>query len=447
MPSYEQDSPGAACDGAATRTGQAGTRPSDGGGNPDDLMTFDSPADRTPVDPIPGSLHGDLGRVRTVIDALPEAVVVTDPDGRVRHRNQAAERLFAGDPVRDRADLLSRFEVVERGRVRPRILAPNAGTSRVALTVRPRGQPNRWFALRTVTLDGSPINGVEPEYSTGGPGAPEPHGPPIGLERDDAPDAPQAAGEPENRAGSVVFFLRDVTDSPDLGPLREAFVGVLSHELRTPITTIFAGTSVLARSPALSQPATRTLARDISAEAARLYDLVEDFLVLARLERHVLDPIDEPVRIDRIIDSIVRMTRSRVGGPAIERRGDARPPSVHGDATYVEQACRNLVLAASRASLTARANRIVVDVRTDSTADEVLVTILDRGPSLASEDLERAFELPDDGRVSRLTGSGIGLFVARHLVESMGGRVWVQNRPGGGLETGFALRVHTGTAG
>src|SRR5258705_9722785 len=87
----------------------------------------------------------------------------------------------------------------------------------------------------------------------------------------------------------------------------EAFLAVLSHELRTPITTIYAGSSVLARRRGLSPAATRTLAVDISAEAARLYDLVEDLLVLARLERRVLDPLDEPVLVRRSVDSTIRM--------------------------------------------------------------------------------------------------------------------------------------------
>ena len=120
----------------------------------------------------------------------------------------------------------------------------------------------------------------------------------VGSDRSGPGSDPAArSSEP---AGGTVFVLRDVTDSRDLRPVREAFLAVLSHELRTPITTIYAGSSVLARRPALSPPATQTLAHDISAEAARLYDLVEDLLVLARLERRVLDPLDEPVLLQRV---------------------------------------------------------------------------------------------------------------------------------------------------
>ncbi|MEO8572278.1 MAG: hypothetical protein ABI553_11355, partial [Chloroflexota bacterium] len=93
----------------------------------------------------------DLGRVRAVIDALPEAVFVTESDGELRLTNPAADQLFAGQPVMDRADLLSRFEEIGPGRSRAR--PANGDESPRPVTVRRRNQPNRWFALRTVALD------------------------------------------------------------------------------------------------------------------------------------------------------------------------------------------------------------------------------------------------------------------------------------------------------
>jgi two-component system phosphate regulon sensor histidine kinase PhoR len=283
------------------------------------------------------------------------------------------------------------------------------------VTVRPRDQPNRWFTLRSVPID-----------TTG----------PLDHESGDG-DPDEAGAQP----GGTVFVLRDVTESRDLRPAREAFIQVLSHELRTPITTIYAGSSVLARRPSLSASATQTLAGNINAEAARLYDLVEDLLVLARLERRVLDPLDEPVLVQRAVDSTIRMIVDRLGAVPIERRGGIDLPPVHGDATYVEQACRNLIMASIRYAGPEADRPLVVDLRSDRETGEVTVSVLDRGPGLARDELEGAFELPTAAAVGRLAGSGVGPFVCRHLVEAMGGRVWSRNRPEGGLETGFALRI------
>jgi K+-sensing histidine kinase KdpD len=198
---------------------------------------------------------------------------------------------------------------------------------------------------------------------------------------------------------------------------------------------------VRARQPTLSPPATQTLARDIRAEAARLYELGAVLLVLARLERQVLEPHDEPVLVQRAFDAIARMVRNRLGDVSLERHGDHDVPPVHGDATYVEQALRNLILAAIRAEGVDGTGPVVVDMRADHEAGEVRVAVLDRGPSLLPEELERAFELPDASAVGRLAGAGVGPFVCRHLIEAMGGRVWARGREGGGLEMGIALRI------
>jgi signal transduction histidine kinase len=357
----------------------------------------------------------DLGRVRAVIEALPEAVFVTEPDGDLRLTNPAADRLFEDRPVQDRSDLLGRFEAIGAKSDRLRSIPTLPDREHEHLTVRRRDQPNRWFALRTIPLD---------------PGSND-------LEPLTAPDSAEAGSS----TGGTVFLLRDITDSRDLRPIREAFLAVLSHELRTPITTIYAGSSVLARRPGLSAEATRALANDISGEAARLYDLVEDLLVLARLERRILEPLDEPVLIRRSVDSTIRMIVDRLGDIPIERAGDADVPPVDADATYVDQACRNLLMASVRYAGPEPDRHLVVDVRSDPETDEVTVAVLDRGPALTDDELSRAFELGTESAVGRLAGSGLGLFVCRQLVEAMGGRVWARNRDGGGLETGFALPI------
>jgi two-component system sensor histidine kinase KdpD len=168
---------------------------------------------------------------------------------------------------------------------------------------------------------------------------------------------------------------------------------------------------------------------------------VEDLLVLARLERSALDPIDEPVLVQRAVDSTIRMTIGRLDDARIERRGDADVPPVHGDATYVEQACRNLIMASIHHAGPEPDRPLVIDIRSDPEAGEVTVAVLDHGPGLPPEELDRAFELPSPSAVGRLAGAGVGPFVCRLLVEAMGGRVWARNRPGGGLVMGFALAI------
>jgi signal transduction histidine kinase len=429
-----------------------------------------------PTPPDSATSHGlslprstpDLGRVRAVIDALPEAVLLMDADGRLRLTNPAADHLFASRPIHDRADLLSRFEVVDGPRehgVLPADLPPPS----TSITVRRRDQPNRWYALRTVDLGAEP----EPAGPLGSPGRADSQE--VGSERrPDRPGSRDAAelvaqdrrrmdrrrresprvdptvrepdrgvGTEAEPLGATAVVLRDVTDTPEIEAEREAFLSVLSHELRTPITTIYAGSTVLARRRALDPPESELLARDIRAEAARLYDLVEDLLVLARLERGVLQLADEPVLLHRAVDGAIRTARERQAATVVVRAGVPVAPAVRGDGTYVEQACRNLVLAGVRFSGPETADGLRVDVRVDRAGETVACAVLDRGPSFSATELEHTFDLPDGSGTGRLAGVGIGLFICRHLVEAMGGRTWARNRPDGtGAELGFELPVH-----
>jgi two-component system phosphate regulon sensor histidine kinase PhoR len=355
-------------------------------------------------------ISGDraLTQIRSVIEGLPEPILLTDERDRVQLTNPSADELFADHPVRDRADLHSRFEPAGNGRVVSGVAGDGAETSadgsrprEGSVTLRLRTQPNRWFAIESF---------------------------PLGRH-----DSLREKGS------GHVYVLRDVTDSHDLRPEREAFLSIISHELRTPITTIYAGSSVLARSDSLSPPASQTLALDISAEAARLYDLVEDLIVVARLERRVLDPLDEPVLLQRVADATARVVAGRAPDVAFVRDGVGDAPPVRGDAAYVEQVARDLALAAVRFGGPGRP--ITLQLDHDEGASEVAFRVLDRGPQLTAREQDHAFDLPNASAVGRLAGAGVGAFVARHLVEAMGGRAWARNRPEGGVEMGFALPV------
>jgi two-component system phosphate regulon sensor histidine kinase PhoR len=175
------------------------------------------------------SASGSLAELRSVLDAVPEAVLVFDAEGRVRFGNPAVDRLFPGGPITDHRDLMSRFEPLPAG-------PPNEGT----LLVRPTRTPNRWFELRSV---------------------------PLGR-----------AGPSQGR----ILVLRDVTTTQEHRTDRRAYLSILSHELRTPITTIYAGSRLLARKVRRGGTPSEQIAADISVEAARLYDLVEDLLALTR---------------------------------------------------------------------------------------------------------------------------------------------------------------------
>jgi PAS domain S-box-containing protein len=224
------------------------------------------------------------------------------------------------------------------------------------------------------------------------------------------------------------------------GAFREAFVDVISHELRTPITTILGLAQILARPGRSDDEASRmALLEDVRSEAERLHRLVEDLLVLSRVERGRLDIEAEPIEPRRLLERIVTQEAREL--PTIEVETDLEPdlPIVAGESTYVEQIVRNLLNNAAK--YTPYGSRVVVSARKADGHIEVRVT--DDGPGIPPASIERIFELfyrdPSSSRL--VAGSGIGLFVCSSLVEAMGGRIWATRPPAGGTEVGFTLRI------
>lgn len=221
---------------------------------------------------------------------------------------------------------------------------------------------------------------------------------------------------------------------------REAFIDVISHELRTPITTILGISQLLMRPGRADDPATRTpLLEDVRSESERLHRLVEDLLVLSRVERGGLIVDAEPLEPRRLLERVVAHEAVELPSIDIELHVDADLPIVAGEATYVEQIVRNLL--GNAAKYTPAGTRVMVRVGRED--DEVAIRVLDQGPGVPAASIDRIFELfyrdPDSART--VAGSGIGLFVCVSLVAAMGGRIWATRRPEGGSEFGFTLRI------
>jgi K+-sensing histidine kinase KdpD len=222
--------------------------------------------------------------------------------------------------------------------------------------------------------------------------------------------------------------------------LRDAFVGVISHELRTPVTTIFGLAQVLRRRAATLDAETRDQAIvDIEEEAHRLTRLIEDLLVLSRAERGRVRVDPEPLNLARLVRRIAETEGERHPGRRFAFRTPPVLPLVAGESTYVEQVLRNLLTNADKYSPPGT----TVEIELEAAEREVVVRVLDRGIGVDAETAARAFELfyrtRDASRVA--AGAGIGLFVCRELIAAMGGRTWMTPRDGGGTEVGFTLPI------
>ena len=240
-------------------------------------------------------------------------------------------------------------------------------------------------------------------------------------------------------AGHVELAARHETDRRS-AELREAFVGVISHELRTPITTIYGLARILRQRGESLDPAARFEAiADIEAESERLYRLVEDLLVLSRAEGGRVAIEAEPINMSRLVRRIVDAEAQRLPDRRFLVSAPSGLPLIEAETTYVEQVLRNFLTNAAKYSPPTEAIEILVE----AAGDQVSVRVLDRGIGVDETTTDKAFDLffrtPEATRAA--AGAGIGLFVCRQLVEAMNGRTWMRGRGRGGTEVGFSLPV------
>lgn len=342
-------------------------------------------------------------RLRTLTEAMPEAVFLFDADGCQVIANPAALVLTAAGSALDFADLVGRLDAGEGA---PAIvLGSRMGPLEARLA--PRG---RW-----VEWNSHPVEV-----------------PPHAVARGEDPA--------EGREATMVV-LRDVTEARQARMTRDAFIGVLSHELRTPVTTLYGTANLLMRAGRLDDEVRGGLIEDMVAEADRLQRLVEDLLVLSRAELGSIDIVPEPILMQRLVPRIV--AAEVVRWPTTRFRFDIeeRLPPVVGDETYLSQALRNLI--GNAAKYSPAGSEVLVSAETQD--GDIVVRVLDQGPGFPAEESERLFELfyRSARTAGKATGAGIGLFVTKQLVEALGGTAWAVARPDGGSEFGLRLRPYT----
>jgi signal transduction histidine kinase len=338
--------------------------------------------------------HARAAELGAVIRAIGEGLVVIAPDGRIRLVNPAAERLLPGLEAATWSDLVGRLE----GGAEALPVDPAPGPP---VELRRRGADECWLEVAAYPI-------------------------------------PLAQGSAVDDAGTIVV-VRDVTEAHRRALVRDTFLGVLSHELRTPVTTIYGAAALLARERGAAASGRDELLDDIVEESERLQRIVENVIALTRFGDAPGDLGREPVLLQRILPAALRGERARWPGVAFELDLPPGMPTVAADPAYLEQVVRNLLGNAAKYAGAGGPIRIEVRPR----GQEVVVAVLDRGPGLVAEEASRVFDLyyRSEATASQAPGAGIGLFVCARLIEAMDGRIWGRPRAGGGAEFGFALQV------
>jgi Na+/proline symporter/signal transduction histidine kinase len=229
----------------------------------------------------------------------------------------------------------------------------------------------------------------------------------------------------------------------ELDRLKDDFITMVTHELRTPLTSIRAFSEILREDPEVELAQRRKFVDIIARETERLTRLINQVLDLAKIESGRVD-----WHIGRVdLRELVSDTLAAMSQVFKERRIEvsvhaAQPlPAVRADFDRVIQVLLNLL---SNAANFCEPGRGRIEVGLSHNARFVQVDVRDNGPGLRPEDQALIFDKfrqAGDTLTGKPKGTGLGLYISRQFVEHLGGRLWVESRPGAGACFSFTLPV------
>ena len=253
----------------------------------------------------------------------------------------------------------------------------------------------------------------------------------------------EVRGVSADNAESTLLVLHDITRLKSLEEVRRDFVANVSHELRTPLTIIKGFAETLVEDHATLPVETRARFLDkIVNNAERLHVLVEDLLVLSRLESNP-EQIEPSVQsLQQLLAEILEQYRPRLSaeGQVMELDFDERVGQFAFDRFRIQQVFDNLIENAFRYA--PDFTQLTLSVRYDVMGNMVHCTVADDGPGIPAKDAPHIFERfyrVDKGRSRESGGTGLGLSIIKHIVQQHGGCVSVESEAGEGTSFHFSL--------
>jgi two-component system phosphate regulon sensor histidine kinase PhoR len=239
--------------------------------------------------------------------------------------------------------------------------------------------------------------------------------------------------------GAIAVF-HDISRLKELEKVRQDFVANVSHELRTPLTTI-KGYAETLLDGALKEEVAFQFVQVIKRHTDRLSKIVEDLLILSKIESKEFQLKIEKIAIPEMIDDVFDFVKeSAHKKKIILSKGEIYPSlNVDADRNYLEQVLINLLDNAIKYGR--EGGEITISV-VKKNQKEIQFSIRDNGIGIPKEDLPRIFERfyrVDKGRSQELGGTGLGLSIVKHLVQAHGGNVWAESQPGQGSTFYFTI--------
>jgi two-component system phosphate regulon sensor histidine kinase PhoR len=240
---------------------------------------------------------------------------------------------------------------------------------------------------------------------------------------------------------ALVLTVRADRASAALASMKSDFVAAVTHELKTPVASIRLVGDTLANGRYTSPTTVQEYARLLSAEASRLGGSIDNLLTYARYSSESAASATERTDVDvtDLVEDALQGVRPVLATLGFELEVDVPPdlPHVSVDRPAMIQALDNIVDNAIKYSTTTKQ----IAISGKAGARTVTLTVRDRGTGIAARDLSRVFERFYRGSNAVVSGSGLGLPIAKRIVESHGGRIEMRSTVGVGTEVDLTLPI------
>ena len=337
------------------------------------------------------TISGDRARLAAILDNMADGVIMTDTEDNVLLANNAARKLFS---IKDTAEK-TLIEVV-RDHEMDELLKLCLKTAKTQTVQYESGTAKRYVRAIAIPIVHAGLTGT-------------------------------------------LLLVQDLTDLKNLQTTRRELIGNISHEFRTPLAGIKAMVETLRDGVVDDREVSRDFLTRIDDEVERLTQIVAELTELSRIETGKAELMLEPVNLNPLVEEVIDQL-----GPQVERQqltveqklADGLP-SVQSDKGRIRQVIVNIVHNAIK--FTSPGGKITVVTGADD--DSVTVSVSDTGAGIADSDLPHVFERFYKGDRARAGGggTGMGLAIAKHVVEAHGGTIWAQSEEGQGSTFSFSL--------
>lgn len=226
----------------------------------------------------------------------------------------------------------------------------------------------------------------------------------------------------------------------ELDRLKTDFVGIVSHDFRTPLSTIMLAAKSLLRRE-ISSDRLREYLNIIVDQASKLSKLAEDTLSIAKIESGQLNYQFKVANVESIIQEAVSMVKISARHTFVSTV-DVNHSYVRGDQSKLRQVLQNLISNAVKYSPGGGQISVTVGPH-EGSPEEVLFSVCDEGLGIPEEYVGRLFQKytrVDSGEAGKIKGSGLGLWICREIIKAHGGRIWVESEVGKGSAFKFTVK-------